>query len=127
MAAIEPLLAFVTGSPALAPVLAQTGLATAAPEVLAGALFGVAVLLLLVTRSVLGALLRPKSLPPMVACLPVVGGFIKFLKVRRLPAPLAGSPTAGAVLRRGCRLPRPARRDSPTRRPRCVRRRGRCR
>ncbi len=86
MAAVEPVLAFVRASPALAPLLAKAGLADAAPEALAGALLGIALLTLFVAHAVLAALLRPKSLPPTVACVPVVGGFIKFLKARFLPA-----------------------------------------
>jgi hypothetical protein len=114
VAAVEPVLAFVRASPALAPLLAQTGLANAAPEVLAGALLGIALLTLFIAQAMLSALLRPKSLPPMLACVPVVGGFVKFLKARC------------------CALPRARRHESgcrPTerRRVRIVTRRGRCR
>lgn len=92
-AALAPLLAFVRDSPALAPLLASAGLVGASPQVLAAALFGVALATLLVARVLLGVLFRDKSLPPFytsgVAGLPVLGGFITFLKARHARSTLA--------------------------------------
>ena len=82
VAALEPVLAYVRSNPALAPLLATAGLADAAPRVLAGALLAFVLATLLVGRAIVARITRPKSLPPVVACFPFVGGFIRFLKVR---------------------------------------------
>jgi len=55
----------------------------AAPPAAQAATFGVAVLgALFLLRALFGALFARKGLPPMVSCLPLVGGFVKFVQAR---------------------------------------------
>ena len=88
-------LAALTAQPAVAQLLAVSGLAQSSAEVQLGAVVATALAGLVVLLSLLKALFGRKDLPPTVACLPLVGGFIRFLKVRppatrcelRMPAP----------------------------------------
>ena len=111
MEALAPYIAPILADPRLAPVWAATGIASMLAQ--AAALAAATVLLLLLLRSVLGALLRPKDLPPTLACLPLVGGFVKFLQASR-----PGWPATGAA---------PAARAPAARSRVACARRGRCR
>ena len=84
MAALQPLLGALKAQPQLTALLAALDV-PAEPAVLLAA-FGVAVLVtLLLLHTVMGALFgkrMPADAPPMLACAPLVGGFVKFLQVR---------------------------------------------
>lgn len=86
-------LAALTAQPAVANLLAVSGLAQSSAEVQLGAVVATALAGLVVLLSLLKALFGRKDLPPTVACLPLVGGFIRFLKVRsRALGDAAGEP-----------------------------------
>ena len=99
MASVMALLQTVTAHPEVSKVLAVSGLAQASPEVQAVAVAGAALLALIVLLSAVNALFSRKDLPPTVACLPLVGGFIRFLKARASAG--AGRPMRAAPRRRG--------------------------
>lgn len=105
------LLEALKAQPEVARLLAASGLAHASPAVLGAALLATLLALLAVLASLSKALFGRKDLPPTVACLPVVGGFIRFLKARccvaaarrtRRVAPTGVAPCSRA------RCPRPA-------------------
>ena len=75
---MDAVLALVQGSPALRTALDSVG--ASSPGAVMGTLVFALLASLLVLRSALGLLLRPRNLPPTVACLPFVGGFLKFVK-----------------------------------------------
>jgi len=76
------LLEALKAQPEVARLLAASGLAHASPAVLGAALLATLLALLAVLASLSKALFGRKDLPPTVACLPIVGGFIRFLKAR---------------------------------------------
>ena len=114
MASVQALLATVTAHPEVAKLFAASGLAQAAPEVQLAAVAAAALVALLVLLSTFKALFGRKDLPPTVACMPLVGGFIRFLKARASAD--AGRPMRAASARRGGQACRSL-----------ARRRGRCR
>ncbi len=86
-AAMDAAVAWVQANPALSRALASA-LPNASPMAQVGALLAVLLASLLFLRSALGMLFRAKDLPPTVACLPLVGGFLKFVSG---PLPLMAS------------------------------------
>ena len=99
MASVQALLATLKAHPQVAKLFSDSGLAQQAPEVQLAAVAGAALVTLLVLLSALKALFGRKDLPPTVACLPLVGGFIRFLKARASAD--AGRPMRAASPRRG--------------------------
>jgi hypothetical protein len=94
------LLGTLKAQPEFAKLLSASGLAQATPEVQLAAVVATAVAVLAVLVSLLKALFGRKDLPPTVACLPLVGGFIRFLKAR-LGFAHSGRPVRAPPQRRG--------------------------
>lgn len=75
--------AWVQAQPAL-----KAGLDAALPGASPQAQLATLAAVVLATLYVLRLLSKPKGLPPVVSVLPVVGGFVKFIQARCVPAVL---------------------------------------